>query len=113
MMALLTAASATMFAPTASADVGVLDTCPTGLFCAYDNPDFTGLLLQSADTGSDKIDVADDLTSAGDNQMAACWRGRNRRALRPDETTHTWPAFTRAVIQSDKDNKTDHFDHHC
>lgn len=104
------AATATVFSATpANAAVGN-GTCDSGEFCAFKNTNYGTILLESKAKNANKVDVQDDVVSSIKNRTTwKCVAVDGRTAL-PDRKKDLAASTSWSALDSDWDNKINHFE---
>ena len=85
--------------------------CPTQAFCAFDNINYTGVLLSSrAGRGSNRVDVADNRVSSAINYTGNRWEGVTVRTRLADEVVYRFAPNTAVNwVGGNANDKIDHF----
>lgn len=86
--------------------------CLPGVFCAYADAHWGGVVLQSrAGRGSNRVDVANDMVSSVINNTGSQWLGVNTRSRRSDQVVfRSGPYSDNAYVGNSANDKIDHFD---
>lgn len=84
--------------------------CSSGYFCAFNNINYSGLLLKSSAGRGARADVANDLVSSGSNNTNNLWVGVTRRTGLPDQTVFRFgPKTEVGYVGAGANDRIDHF----